>query len=150
MEERDYNEVYDNGNNLLDVFVHTGTYMVFSATNCKTRERKVFRTLQDLEAFLYNGGYHIIMSDRRQMFVRNTEPHRLRNVVWVTTRLDGSPREVCFLHGGKIRTGRALGVNEDNDNELTVRSNAARAYTNTEGYKTVSVPIENIVILSDY
>lgn len=29
MEERDYNEVYDNGINLLDVFVHTGTYKVF-------------------------------------------------------------------------------------------------------------------------
>lgn len=73
-----------------------------------------------------------------------------RNVVWVTTRLDGSPREVCFLHGGKIRTGWVLGVNEDNDNELAARSNVAGAYTNTEGYKTVSVPIENIVILSDY
>lgn len=38
----------------------------------------------------------------------------------------------------------------DNGNELTVRSNVAGAYTNTEGYKTVSVPIGNIVILSDY
>lgn len=150
MEERDYNEVYDNGNNPLEVFVHVGDSKVFSATNRKTRERKVFRTLQDLEAFLYNRGYHIIMSDRRQMFMRNMEPNRLRNVVWVTTRLDGSPREVCFLHGGKIRSGWVLGVNEDNDNELTVRSNVAGAYADTEGYKIVSVPIENIVILSDY
>lgn len=150
MEERYYDEVYDNGDNPLDVFVHTGTYMIFSAANCKTRERKVFRTLRDLEAFLYNGGYRIIMSDRRQMFVHNMEPHRLRNVVWVTTRLGGSPREVRFLHGGKIRTGWVLGVNEDNDNELTVRSNVAGAYANAEGYKTVSVPIDNIVILSDY
>lgn len=150
MEERDYNEVYDNGNNLLEVFVRVGLHTIYAATNRKTRERKVFRTLQDLEAFLYNRGYHIIMSDRRQMFMRNMEPNRLRNVVWVTTRLDGSPREVCFLHGGKIRTGWVLGVNEDNDNELTVRSNVAGAYTDTEGYKIVSVPIENIVILSDY
>lgn len=150
MEERDYNEVYDNGNNLLEVFVHIGDNKVFAATNSNTRERKAFRTLQDLESFLYNGGYHITISDRRQMFMRNMEPNRLRNVVWVTTRLDGSPREVCFLHGGKIRTGWVLGVNEDNDNELTVRSNVAGAYANTEGYKTVSVPIENIVILSDY
>lgn len=59
--ERDYNEVYDNGNGLLEVFVHVGARKVFSATNRKTRERKVFRTLPDLEEFLYNGGYHIIM-----------------------------------------------------------------------------------------
>lgn len=148
--ERDYNEVYDNGNNLLEVSVHIGGIKVFAATNCKTRERKVFRTLQDLEAFLYNEGYHIIMSDRRQIFLRNMEPYRLRNVVWLTTRPDGSPREVCFLQGWGTCTGWVLGVNEDNDKELTVRSNVAGAYTNREGYKTVSVPIENIVILSDY
>lgn len=64
MEERDYKEVYDNGINLLDVFVHTGTYKVFSAKNRVTLERKVFRTLQDLEAFLYNGGYHLCVSER--------------------------------------------------------------------------------------
>lgn len=29
MEERDYNEVYDNGNNLLEVFVHVGDRKVF-------------------------------------------------------------------------------------------------------------------------
>lgn len=66
MEERDYNGVYDNGNNLLEVLVHIGDNKVFAATNSNTRERKVFRTLQDLESFLYNRGYHIIISDRRQ------------------------------------------------------------------------------------
>ena len=125
--ERDYNEVYDNGNGLLEVFVHVGARKVFSATNRKTRERKVFRTLPDLEAFLYNGGYRIIMPDRRQMFMRNMDLYWKRNMISLTTRPDGSPREVCFLQGWRTCTGWVLGVNEDNDKELTVRSNVAGA-----------------------
>lgn len=150
MEERDYNEVYDNGNNLLDVFVHTGTYKVFSAKNRVTLERKVFRTLQDLEAFLYNGGYHIVISDRRQMFVRNMESHWKRNIISLTTRPDGGAREVCFLHSGKTCTGWVLDYNPCDSNEVIVRCNCQGAYTNVTGYKTVTVPIENIVMLSDY
>lgn len=150
MEERGYNEVYDNGNNLLDVFVRTGTYKVFAATNRKTRERKVFRTLQDLEAFLYNGGYHISISERRQIFARNMESHWRRDIISLTTRPDGGAREVCFLHGGKIRTGWVLGYNLCDNNEVIVRCNCQGAYTNVTGYKTVTAPIENIVMLSDY
>lgn len=150
MEERDYNEVYDNGNNLLDVFVHTGTYKVFAATNHKTRERKVFRTLQDLEAFLYNGGYHLRISERGQMFVRNMGLHCKRHIISVTTRTDGGAREVCFLHGGKTRTGWVLGYNLCDNNEVIVRCNCPGAYTNATGHKTVTVPVENIILLSDY
>lgn len=150
MEERDYNEVYDNGINLLDVFVHTGTYKVFSAKNRVTLERKVFRTLQDLEAFLYNGGYHIIMSDRCQMFVRNMESHWQRDVLRLTTRPDGGAREVCFLHRGKTCTGWVLDYNLWDHNEVVVRCNCPGAYTNDTGHKTVTVPVENIILLSDY
>lgn len=150
MEERDYNEVYDNGNGLLEVFVHIGDIKVFAATNRKTYERKVFRTLQDLEAFLYNGGYHIIMSDRRQMFVRNMESHWKRNIISLTTRPDGGAREVCFLHSGKTCTGWVLDYNPSENHEVVVRCNCQGAYTNDAGYKTVTVPIENIVMLSDY
>lgn len=150
MEERDYNEVYYNGNNLLDVFVHTGTYKAFAATNRKTRERDVFRTLQGLEAFLYNGGYHIIISERHQIFVRDLESHWRRNIICLTTRPDGGAREVCFLHGGKIRTGWVLGYNPCDNNEVIVKCNCQGAYTNATGCKTVTAPIDNIVILRDY
>lgn len=148
--ERDYNEVYDNGNNLLEVFVHIGDYKVFAATNRKTRERKVFRTLPDLEAFLYNRGYHVIISERHQVFMRNMALCGPGDAVKVTTRPDGSAREVCFPHGRKTYSGWILGINGDNNKELIVRSNAPGAYTNEEGHKTVSVPIENIVMLTDY
>lgn len=150
MEERDYNEVYDNGINLLDVFVHTGTYKVFSAKNRVTLERKVFRTLQDLEAFLYNKGYHIVISERRQVFVRNMESHWKRNIISLTTRPDGGAREVCFPHGWRTCTGWVLGYNPCDNNEVVVRCNCQGAYTDATGYKTVTVPIENIVMLSDY
>lgn len=148
--ERDYNEVYDNGNGLLEVFVHVGARKVFSATNRKTRARKVFRTLPDLEAFLYNRGYHIIMSDRRQMFMRNMDLYWKRNMIRLTTRPDGSAREVCFRHGWRICTGWVLDYNPCDKNQVIVRCNCQGAYTNVTGYKTVTVPIESIAILSDY
>jgi hypothetical protein len=150
MEERDYNEVYDNGNNLLEVFVHIGDNKVFAATNRNTRERKVFRTLQDLESFLYNRGYHIIISDRRQFLMRNMALCGPRDAVRVATRPDGSAREICFLNGWKTHSGWVLGISEDSNKELIVRSNVNGAYTNAEGYKTVTVPVENIILLSDY
>lgn len=150
MEERNYNEVYDNGISLLDVFVHTGTYKVFSAKNRVTLERKVFRTLQDLEAFLYNGGYHIVISERRQVFVRNMESHWKRNIISLTTRKGGGAREVCFPHGWRTCTGWVLGYNPCDNNEVVVRCNCQGAYTDATGYKTVTVPIENLVMLSDY
>ena len=150
MEERDYNEVYDNGISLLDVFVHTGTYKVFSAKNRVTLERKVFRTLQDLEAFLYNGGYHIVISERRQVFVRNMESHWKRNIISLTTRPDGGAREVCFPHGGRTCTGWVLDYNPSENHEVVVRCNCPGSYTNATGHKTVTVPVENIILLSDY
>lgn len=151
MEERDYNEVYDNGSNLLEVFVHVGDIKVFSATNCKTRERKVFRTLQDLEAFLYNGGYHLRISQRGQMPVRNMALFCKRRIMSLTTRKDGSAREVCFTNGcWKSFTGWVLDYNPCDNNEVIVRCNCQGAYTNVTGYKTVTVPIDNIIILSDY
>ena len=151
MEERDYNEVYDNGNNLLEVFVHVGDSKVFSATNRKTRERKVFRTLQDLEAFLYNGGYHLRISERGQAPVRNMALFCKRRIMSLTTRNDGGAREVCFLGGGKTFTGWVLDYNPSENHEVVVvRCNCQGAYTNNAGYKTVTVPIDNIVILLDY
>ena len=63
MEERNYNEVYDNGNNLLEVFVHAGLHNIFAATDVKTKERKWFNSLKDLEAYLYNKEYHLVMTD---------------------------------------------------------------------------------------
>lgn len=150
MEERDYNEVYDNGNNLLEVFVHVGDSKVFSATNRKTYERRLFRTLQDLEAFLYNEGYHIVISERCQVFVRNMGSYWKRNIMRLTTRPDGGAREVCFLHSGKTCTGWVLDYNLWDHNEVVVRCNCQGAHTNNAGYKTVTVPIDNIAILLDY
>lgn len=152
MEERDYNEVYDNGNNLLEVFVHVGDRKVFSATNRKTRERKVFRTLQDLEAFLYNGGYHLRISERGQVPVRNMALFCKRRIMSITTRKDGSAREVSFTNGcWKSFTGWVLDYNPSENHEVVVvRCNCQGAFINDMGYKTVTVPIDNIIILSDY
>lgn len=149
--ERDYNEVYNNGNDLLEVFVHVGAHKVFSATNRKTRERKVFRTLQDLEAFLYNRGYHLVMTDRATIFARYImEGVSPLTIIDLTTRRDGSLKEICFARENKMYTGWVIGKNLCDKREVVVRCNCPGAYTNVTGHKTVTVPVDKIILLSDY
>lgn len=151
MEERDYNEVYDNGNNLLEVFVHVGDSKVFSATNRKTRERKRFGALKDLEAYLYNNGYHLVMTDRATIFARNImEGLSPLSIIDLTTRRDGTPKEICFQRGGRTYTGWVIGKNPYNKREVDVRCNCSGAHTDITGHKTVTVPVDKITLLSDY
>lgn len=151
MEERDYNEVYDNGNNLLEVFVHVGDSKVFSATNRKTRERKQFGALKDLEAYLYNNGYHLVMTDRATILACNImEGVSPLSLTDLTTRRDGTRKEICFQRGGGTYTGWVIGKNPYNKREVNVRCNCSGAYTDLTGHKTVTVPVDKIILLSDY
>ena len=105
MEERNYNEVYDNGNNLLEVFVHAGLHNIFAATDVKTKERKWFNSLKDLEAYLYNKEYHLVMTDRATIFARYImEGVSPLTIIDLTTRRDGSPKEICFARENKMYT----------------------------------------------
>lgn len=68
----------------------------------------------------------------------------------LTTRDDGSQKEICFSHENKIYTGWVIGENPCDKREVIVRCNCPGAYTNATGHKTVTVPVENIILLSDY
>lgn len=149
--ERDYNELYGNGNGYLKVFVHTGPYNIFAATNVKTMMRKRFNSLKDLEAYLYNTGYHLVMTDRATIFARNImEGQSPLSIMDLTTRRDGTPREICFPRENRTYTGWIIGKNLCDKREVVVRCNCPGAYTNATGHKTVTVPVENIILLSDY
>lgn len=147
--ERNYNELYGNGNDYIKVFVHTGLHNIFAATNVKTRER--FNSLKDLEAYLYNKGYHLVMTDRATIFARNImEGQSPLSIIDLTTRRDGSQKEICFARENKTYTGWVIGKNPCDKREVIVRCNCPGAYTNATGHKTVTVPVENIILLSDY
>lgn len=149
--ERNYTEVYDNGNGLLEVFVHAGPHNIFAATNVKTSERKRFGALKDLEAYLYNNGYHLVMTDRATIFARNImEGVSPLTIIDLTTRRDGSPKEICFARENKTYTGWVIGKNLCDKREVVVRCNCPGAYTNVTGHKTVTVPVDKIILLSDY
>lgn len=149
--ERSYNELYSNGNDYIKVFVHAGLHNVFAATNVKTKERKRFNSLKGLEAYLYNEGYHLVMTDRAKTFARNImEGQSPLSIIDLTTRRDGSPKEICFRRGDSIYTGWVIGKNQCDKREVVVRCNCPGAYTNATGHKTVMVPVENIILLSDY
>ena len=151
MEERNYNEVYDNGNSLLEVFVHAGLHNIFAATDVKTKERKWFNSLKDLEAYLYNKGYHLVMTDRATIFARYImEGVSPLTIIDLTTRRDGSPKEICFARENKMYTGWVIGKNLCDQREVVVRCNCPGAYTNVTGHKTVTVPVDKITLLSDY
>lgn len=149
--ERDYNELYSNGNEYIKVFVHAGLHNIFAATNVKTKERKRFNSLKDLEAYLYNKGYHLVMTDRATIFAHNImRGLSPQYIIDLTTRRDGTPKEICFQRGDRSYTGWIIGKSLCDKRELIVRCNCPGAYTNDTGHKTVSVPVENIMLLSDY
>lgn len=149
--ERNYNEVYSNGDDYLKVFVHVGLRAIYAATNVKTGERKRFGALKDLEAYLYNNGYHLVMTDRATIFARNImEGLSPLSIIDLTTRRDGTPKEICFQRGDRTYTGWIIGKNLCNKREVVVRCNCPGAYTNATGHKTVTVPVDKITLLSDY
>lgn len=149
--ERDYNELYGNGNGYIKVFVHAGPHNIYAATNVKTKERKRFDSLRDLESYLYNKGYHLVMTDRATIFARNImEGLSPQSVIDLTTRRDGTRKEICFQWENGTYTGWITGKNPCDKREVIVRCNCPGAYTNVTGYKTVTVPVGNIILLSDY
>lgn len=149
--ERNYNELYGNGNEYIKVFVHAGLHNIYAATNVKTKERKRFNSLKDLEAYIYNKGYHLVMTDRPTIFARYImEGVSPLTIIDLTTRRDGSQKEICFARENKTHTGWIIGKNLCDKREVIVRCNCPGAYTNDTGHKTVTVPVENIILLSDY
>ena len=149
--EGNYNELYSNGNGYLKVFVHAGLHNIFAATNVKTSERKRFSTLKDLEDYLYNKEYHLVMTDRATIFARNImEGQSPLSIIDLTTRRDGTPKEICFQRGDRMYTGWIIDKSLVNKQEVVVRCNCPGAYTNATGHKTVAVPVEKIILLSDY
>lgn len=149
--ERNYNELYGNGNEYIKVFVHAGLHNIFAATNVKTKERKRFNSLKDLEAYLYNKEYHLVMTDRATIFARNImEGLSPQAIIDLTTWRDGTPKEICFPRENRTFTGWIIEENPRDKREVVVRCNCPGAYTNATGHKTVTVPVENIILLSDY
>lgn len=149
--ERDYNELYSNGNEYIKVFVHAGLHNIFAATNVKTKKRKRFNSLKDLEAYLYNKGYHLVMTDRATIFARNImEGNSPLSVIDLTKRRDGTRKEICFQRENRTYTGWIIGKNLCDKRGVIVRCNCPGAYANATGHKTVTVPVENIILLSDY
>lgn len=149
--ERIYNEVYSNGDDYLKVFVHAGLHTIYAATNVKTKERKRFGSLKDLEAYIYNKGYHLVMTDRATIFARYImEGVSPLTITGLTTRRDGSPKEICFARENKTYTGWVTGKNLCDKREVVVRCNCPGSYTNVTGHKTVTVPVDKITLLSDY
>lgn len=149
--ERDYNELYSNGNEYIKVFVHAGLHNIYAATNVKTKERKRFNSLKDLESYLYNKEYHLVMTDRATIFARNImEGPSPQSIIDLVTRRDGTRKEICFQLENRTYTGWIIGKNLCDKREVIVRCNCPGAYTNATGHKTVTVPVENIILLSDY
>lgn len=149
--ERNYNEIYSNGDDYLKVFVHAGLHTIYAATNVKTKERKRFSSLKDLEAYIYDKGYHLVMTDRATIFARYImEGVSPLTIIDLTTRRDGSPKEICFARENKTYTGWVIGKNLCNKREVVVRCNCPGSYTNVTGHKIVTVPVDKITLLSDY
>ena len=104
-------------------------------------ETKSFENYKQFAVHLYNKGFHIAMTDRSRQFAHNfieaEDFLKLTDLI-----LDN---ELAFRKDGDIYTGWFLAFKSDGFVEL--KSNTDFSYTNELGYKTVTVRIDELIII---
>ena len=131
-------EVYRNNNGqLLKVTKAQNGRIVAKCGN----ETKSFENEKQFAVHLYNKGFHLAMTDRATLFARRYEEAE-EFLKFTDLILDN---ELAFRKDGDIFTGWFIGFKPDGFVEL--KSNTDFSYTNELGYKTVTVRIDELIII---
>ena len=136
-------EVYRNNNGeILEVSkLPNGRIKLSQVRNAGRRESKSVGTVKELNAFLYNKGFHLAMTDRSRQFAHNFieagEMDELKSLL--------PNSELAFRKDGDIFTGWFLAFKSDGLVELM--SNTDFSYTNELGYKAVTVRIDELILI---
>lgn len=105
------------------------------------KESKSFGNYKQLAVYLYNKGFHSVMTDRATLFARRYEEAKD-----LSTFIDMIPtNELAFSKDGNIYTGWFLGFKPNG--MVEVRANTDFSYTNELGYKAVTVDIRDIILV---
>mgnify|MGYP000367318983 FL=1 len=136
-------EVYkNNSGEILEVSkLPNGRIKLSQARNADRRESKSVGTVKELNAFLYNGGYHLAMTERSKRFGRHfTENNLSDELLTILPNL-----ELAIERNGDIFSCWFLADNADGTVEVSC--NAPFAAVNWQGYKAVTVRIDELIII---
>lgn len=104
-------------------------------------ETKSFENYKQFAVHLYNKGFHIAMTDRSRQFARNFieagEMEELKNLL--------PNSELAYRKDGDIYTCWFLADNADGTVE--VLCNAPFAAVNWQGYKAITVRIDELILI---
>lgn len=136
-------EVYrSNSGEILEVSkLPNGRIKLSQVRNAGRKESKSVGTVKELNAFLYNKGYHLALTDRTTLFARRFEEYEN-----LSTFIDLIPNnELAFMKDGSIYTCWFLADNADGTVEVSC--NAPFAAVNWQGYKAVTLNISDLIVI---
>ena len=136
-------EIYrSNSGEILEVSkLPNGRINLSQVRNAGRRESKIVGTIKELNAFLYNNGYHLAMTERSKRFGRHFTENNLSNEL--LTVLPNS--ELAFMKNGAIYTCWFLEFKPNG--MVEVRANTDFSYTNELGYKAVTLNISDLIVI---
>ena len=136
-------EVYrNNSGEILEVSkLPNGRIKLSQARNAGRRESKSVGTVKELNAFLYNNGYHLAMTERSKRFGRHfTENNLSEELLMILPNL-----ELAVERNGDVFSCWFLADNADGTVEVSC--NAPFAAVNWQGYKAITVRIDELIII---
>lgn len=136
-------EIYrSNSGEILEVSkLPNGRIKLSQVRNAGRREPKNVGTVKELNAFLYNGGYHLAMTERSKRFGRHFTENNLSDELLMI--LPNS--ELAIEHNGDIFSCWFLADNADGTVEVSC--NAPFAAVNWQGYKAITARLDELIII---
>lgn len=136
-------EIYrSNSGEILEVSkLPNGRIRLSQVRNADRRESKSVGTVKELNAFLYNNGYHLAMTERSKRFGRNFTENNLSEELLMI--LPNS--ELAVERNGDIFSCWLLADNADGTVEVSC--NAPFAAVNWQGYKAITVELDELIII---
>lgn len=136
-------EIYrSNSGEILEVSkLPNGRIKLSQLRNAGRRESKSVGTVKELNAFLYNNGYHLAMTERSKRLGRHFTENDLSDELLMI--LPNS--ELAVEHNGGIFSCWFLADNADGTVEVSC--NAPFAAVNWIGYKAITVRVDELIII---
>ncbi len=136
-------EVYrNNSGEILEVSkLPNGRIKLSQVRNAGRKESKSVGTVKELNAFLYNKGYHLVVTERSKRFGRHFTENNLSDELLMT--LPNS--ELAVERNGCIFSCWFLVDNADGT--VDVSCNAPFAAVNWQGYKAITVRLDELIII---
>lgn len=136
-------EIYrSNSGEILEVSkLPNGRIKLSQVRNAGRKKSKSVGTVKELNAFLYNKGYHLVVTERSKRFGRHFTENNLSDELLMT--LPNS--ELAVERNGCIFSCWFLVDNADGT--VDVSCNAPFAAVNWQGYKAITVRLDELIII---